>query len=163
VNLQYADDNYQATPPALAGFIPVTQSYYRDESITVATLDITGFTTSTWQSVGPTGSGATTIWADLDSLPLGVKLLHFTSEISAEIISATANISLSAGGQSGVSGIRTLKDEIENGVVSTNTVSVKHWTTQTTAANIFYVRFDRVDPTDVIISSADITFTGWSS
>lgn len=163
VNLQYADDNYQATPPPLAGFFALTNSYYRNEALPVATISVAAIPNATWRSYGPTGSGATTIWTALDSLPLGVKVLHFTSQISAQIIDATANINLSAGGQSGILGIRTLKDSIKNGVVSANTVSVNHWTTQTTAANIFYVRFDRVDPSEVIINTADITFTGWSS
>lgn len=59
-----------------SGFSGGVETYIESDAGSVATvLDIDALISTTWETVGPTGSGATNEWAALDNIPLGATAL----------------------------------------------------------------------------------------
>lgn len=77
---------------AVAGFNKSAIHYQSDGVLgppfsVAATLPV-----STFQTIGPTGSGATNIWTALDSLPPTAKYIEFAYELSASAVGITSTL-----------------------------------------------------------------------
>lgn len=75
------------TPAALASALGV----FNQPTGTPTGQTFTGFTESTWTSIGPTGSGMTNIWSALDAVPTGVDWIVVSLELQATIAGGTPN------------------------------------------------------------------------
>ena len=88
-NWEFINSGLQNTS-AISGYVAGKTFYIStDSSLTSLALNTT-VTKATWESIGPTGSGATNIWTGLDSLP---------SNITAIIINSWGSVTDTAGGQ----------------------------------------------------------------
>lgn len=67
-------NNYLAT---IASYVSASRTYlYTDGMVSDSVNYITDITENTWESVGPTGSGAANIWAALDAVPPGATMVR---------------------------------------------------------------------------------------
>ena len=78
--LYYTDDAGTdfpvSPPPIIAGHIRAGNTQIWDGESTVAVFDFnTELTVATWESIGPTGSGADNIWALMDQIPANARIL----------------------------------------------------------------------------------------
>lgn len=66
----------QITAPTVSGFVSGSRMYLsEDGAVTTPTITVTtDVTENSFESVGPTGSGATNIWTPMDSIPSGARL-----------------------------------------------------------------------------------------
>lgn len=71
------DDGFQAKNSAVLGFVQSTSTYCVEDDSYGTEFDVSAsLTESSWESIGPTGSGSDNIWADLDILPSGTKWIR---------------------------------------------------------------------------------------
>ena len=69
-------DGKQDNPSAVAGYVSANAVFTRDAGSSSTGFDIdSNLTVSTYESIGPTGSGADFIWSELDILPSDVKFI----------------------------------------------------------------------------------------
>lgn len=70
---------------AVSGYVSgMTEFIESDTGLASTALDVlTGIAATTWESVGPTGSGATNIWTALDVVPTNTKYVILTIHINA--------------------------------------------------------------------------------
>ena len=91
-------DGHYVTP--VTGYSGGKTDYIVSDTTTLATtgFDVAGnLTTSTWETVGPTGSGADHIWADLDDIPTTAVALRVSGVISGSEASQPQNRSFHLG------------------------------------------------------------------
>lgn len=82
-------------PKPVSGYVSgVTEYLEADTGIHATYFDVdVSMTAATWESIGPTGSGATNIWTPMDSIPLSAKwiklkaYLYFNTSAGAQTIS----------------------------------------------------------------------------
>lgn len=83
-----------AGPSAPSGYLRLGQLYINDEALDEAGFDVkTNVADSTWESVGPTGSGADNIWTALDSVPstaIALRVRLSLSVLNTSVSSETA-------------------------------------------------------------------------
>ena len=94
-----ASDIGGGTPPVVAGFSGSLYSYIADGVTSGALFDVfTALTESTFETVGPTSSGATNIWTALDIVPSTATsiILQVTLQIDPDWIDLDATMSLYA-------------------------------------------------------------------
>ncbi len=80
------------------GYIPRRFAYFYDEIIDSSNLwttVATDVTEDTWESVGPTGSGADNIWTALDDLPSVQGFIDVNCEASASGVTAAGEVEMS--------------------------------------------------------------------
>lgn len=62
----------------ITGYVKgVTEYLEADTGADLTGFDVDSVIGAAWESVGPTGSGATNIWADMDIIPPGAKWVEF--------------------------------------------------------------------------------------
>ena len=104
--------------PDVTGFTQSTV-YFIDEdgSSRSSVFDLTVVPVSTWESVGPTGSGADNIWTALDNLPTTAKFIEVFIEYRSN--GAFANPTFSAFGRKTGTSVSTANSKIANaGLIS---------------------------------------------
>lgn len=84
--------NYGA---AATGFTKATNTYFGDDGPLSTGFDVDTNIAAAWETIGPTGSGATNIWTDLDNIPANAKAVLIRGKAtiegaSADTYSATA-------------------------------------------------------------------------
>jgi hypothetical protein len=72
---QAARENLGMPSPDVSNYIRGSAIYRRDYTQELEVFVGTVIPNITWQSIGPTGSGADHVWADLDSIPLDAKMI----------------------------------------------------------------------------------------
>jgi len=92
-------DDVLYAPAAPTGYIRLTALYVQDEVVKMSgdSFDVAGgVTQATWESVGPTGSGADNIWTDLDDIPAGVKavIINARLDVTGTTIAPTRTLRL---------------------------------------------------------------------
>lgn len=91
------NDYYLSPPPTVTGHIRAGNVQIVDGDTTLSTFSISSsITESSWESVGPTGSGADNIWADMDNLPSNATILIVDWRIQFDIGASGASASIYA-------------------------------------------------------------------
>lgn len=81
-----------SAPPAVAGYTPGEITYLNNDYGNSTSINISGsITKNTFETIGPTGSGATNIWTALDDLPANATgvMITVTSQVEANAASLT--------------------------------------------------------------------------
>jgi len=92
----------------ISGYTEIGKTYYVSDGASVSTYDIdSNLTVSTWESVGPTGSGASHTWTGLDSLPAACKTILVRLYFSMTDTGGGAKIATFSARKNGTSAVYT--------------------------------------------------------
>lgn len=82
--------NNATVGPAVSGYVSGVTEYIETDAAADSTVfDIDGAIGAAWESVGPTGSGATNIWTALDSVPTGAKWVEVKAVLTQNYSTTT--------------------------------------------------------------------------
>lgn len=81
----------------VAGHVKAGNEYLQDGGTSYGTF-FTSFevTEEAWETVGPTGSGATNIWTAMDNLPSGARILKAMAYVSLVPTASTSSVSVAS-------------------------------------------------------------------
>ena len=84
----------QAEPAAISGYLSANSFYITDNTNSSAFSISSAMSELSWESVGPTGSGATNIWTALDDLPLETSFIEVLCDMFDSSGGSTLSISV---------------------------------------------------------------------
>jgi len=91
--------------PDVTGYVKgVTEYLEADDGADSTAFDVDAVISTAWESVGPTGSGATNIWTALDVVPNGAKWVELKISNLSEHSSSSTTTQLIYGRKTGTSG-----------------------------------------------------------
>ncbi len=148
--------------PPVSGYIGQIIKYYRTSSIGSLQVD-TLMTDSVWRSFGPTGSGADTVWSELDDIPINAIAITLSVQMFAERITGLSD------GYSLLFDSRTngLSNNFEVAAVGDYGSSTEPSTSYQTSffdvplssSNIFDFKFNETNTDSIIISVRVVGFS----